>query len=141
MVHREIQVQSLTRGPERRHIASVGPGFYGNSNVLAMVFARPKRHLKLMPDAKYTVRTKRTKTTTEITVERVTLVALRGLRTQRGWCHQCAANMSLVTAEDAAAASRVSVGTIYQWVELGRLHFSNAAVARPLVCLGVAAEF
>ena len=89
-----------------------------------------------MPDAKYTVRTKRTKTTTEITVERETFVALRVVRARRGWCHQCAADMSLVTAEDAAAASRVNVGTIYQWVELGRLHFSNSAAAPPLVCLG-----
>jgi len=89
-----------------------------------------------MPDGKYTVRTMRTKTTMEIIVEQETFVAVRGMRTQRGWCHQCAADMSLVTAEDAAAASRESVGTIYQWVDLGRLHFSNAAAAPPLICVG-----
>jgi hypothetical protein len=89
-----------------------------------------------MPDAKYTVRTKRTKTTTEITVERETFVALRGMRRQRGWCNRCFAETSLITAEEAAAASRVSVSVIYQWAEMGRLHFADANAGQSLVCFG-----
>ncbi len=89
-----------------------------------------------MAKAKYTVRTKRTRTTTELTVEQETFVALRGMRKQRGWCNQCATETSLITAEEAAAASRVSVSMIYQWAEMGRLHFAEASEDQPLVCLG-----
>src|SRR6267143_1062749 len=89
-----------------------------------------------MAKAKYTVRTRRTRTTTELTVEQETFVALRGMRRQSGWCNRCAAETSVLTPEDAAAASRVSVSMIYQWAELGRLHFANIASGFPLVCLG-----
>lgn len=95
-----------------------------------------KGKLKLMADARYTVRTKRTRTTTELTVEQETFVALRGMRRQRGWCNRCLAETSLITAEEAAAASRVSVSVIYEWAEMGRLHFADASVGHPLVCLG-----
>ncbi len=89
-----------------------------------------------MAEAKYTVRTKRTKTTTELIVEQETFVALRGMRTRRGWCNQCFAETSLATPEAAAAASHVSVSMIYQWAEMGRLHFAGASAGTLLVCLG-----
>ena len=89
-----------------------------------------------MAEAKYTVRTKHTKTTTELTVEQETFVALRGMRTRRGWCNQCFAETSLATPEAAAAASHVSVSMIYRWAEMGRLHFAGASAGTLLVCLG-----
>jgi len=89
-----------------------------------------------MAEAKYTVRTKRTRTTTELTVEQETFVALHGMRRQRGWCNKCFAETSLATPEAAAAASRVSVSMIYQWAEMGRLHFAGASAGTLLVCVG-----
>ena len=89
-----------------------------------------------MAEAKYTVRTKHTKTTTELTVEQETFVALRGVQARRGWCNQCFAETSLATPEEAAAVSRVSLNMIHQWAETGRLHFANVASGFPLVCLG-----
>ena len=88
-----------------------------------------------MADEKTTVRTKRTKTTTEITIEKDEFALIRALRTQHGWCHRCSADTSLITTEDAAVASRVSVRVIYQWADMGRLHFANAAAGSPMVCL------
>ena len=89
-----------------------------------------------MAETKYTIRTKHTKTTTELTVEQETFVALRAMRTQRGWCNKCFAETSLATPEEAAAVSRVSLSMIYQWAEMGRLHFAGASAGTLLVCLG-----
>src|SRR5216684_4662418 len=109
MVHREIQLRCRREVSGRRSYAIVWLAFYGKSKALATVFGRQESQLRLMAKAKYTVRTKRTKTTTELTVEQETFVALRGMRRQRGWCNQCFAETSLITAEAAAAASHVSV--------------------------------
>jgi len=103
--------------------------------VVATAFGGKKAKLRLMAKGKYTIRTKHTKTTTELTVEQETFVALRGMRRERGWCNQCAAETSLITAEEAAALSRVSVSMIYQWAEMGRLHVATVAAAPSLVCL------
>ncbi len=89
-----------------------------------------------MAKAKYTVRTKRTRRTTEFTVEQETFVALRGMRTQRGWCNKCFAETNLATPEEAAAVSRVSLSMIYLWAEMGRLHFADADPGEPLLCFG-----
>lgn len=89
-----------------------------------------------MAEEKTTVRTTRTKKTTEITIERDEFAVIRGMRTQRGWCNRCSAETSLITTEDAAAAARVGVRVIYQWVEMGRLHFADVAAGSPLMCLG-----
>jgi len=88
-----------------------------------------------MAKAKYTVRTKRTKTTMELTVEQETFVTRRGMRRQRGWCNKCFAETSLATPEEAAAVSRVSLSMIYLWAEMGRLHFAGASAATLLVCV------
>ena len=89
-----------------------------------------------MADEKTTVRTTRSKTTTEITIEKDEFTVIRAMRTQNGWCHRCSAATSLITTEDAAAASRVSVSVIYQWAEMGRLHFADAGAGQSLVCFG-----
>ncbi len=89
-----------------------------------------------MAEEKTTVRTTRTKKTTEITIERDEFAVIRAMRTQHGWCNRCSAETSLITTEDVAAAARVGVSKIYQWAEVGRLHFADVAAGSPLVCLG-----
>lgn len=88
-----------------------------------------------MAEKKTTVKTTRTRTTTEITIERDELLVLRGIRAQRGWCQQCSASTTLITPEEVSATSHVSVSMIYQWAEMGRLHFADAEAGAPLVCL------
>ena len=102
-----------------------------------MVFRRQERHSTLMPDVRYIVRTTHTRTTTEIAVDREEFTAVRTLKARRGWCRQCAKNTSLVTAEEAAAALRVSLNTILEWCETGKLHFASTARCPSLVCLSV----
>ena len=41
----------------------------------------------------------------------------------------------LLTAEEAAATVGVTPRTIYQWVEAGRVHFSETAEGETLICL------
>lgn len=89
-----------------------------------------------MKEAKETVRIKHTKTTREMTIERDELFVLRAVRVHWGWCHRCSTDVSLVTPEEVAAASHVSIGTIHEWIEIGRLHFSGDAAGPPRVCLG-----
>ncbi len=89
-----------------------------------------------MADKKTTVRTTHTKKTTEITIEKDEFAVIRAMRTQRGWCHRCSASTSVISAEEAAAALHVSVDTIYQLAEMGRLHFADGGAGQSLVCFG-----
>jgi len=94
-----------------------------------------------MAETKYTVRTKRTRTTTEIIVEREEFAALRAMRTRRGWCQQCSAETNLITAEEAAAALQVSVAMIHEWIRNGGFHFAGLKPGIPLVCLASTRSF
>ena len=51
------------------------------------------------------------------------------------WCKGCRAGAVLLTAEEAAATAGVTPRTIYQWVEAGRVHFSETARGETLICL------
>jgi hypothetical protein len=104
-------------------------------------FSRQEGHLKPMANARYSMRTTHTKTTSEITVEREEFTALRALRTQRGWCGQCSRNTSLVTPEEAAAALSVSVNMILAWCRTGELHFANDGHCPPFVCFRAPCDF
>src|SRR5581483_10808060 len=74
---------------------------------------------------------------TEITVESETIVCLR--RRSRAaltaWCPQCAAEVKLVTPEEAEAHSGFSLRAIYRKVEADRLHFSETAEGQLFICL------
>ena len=41
----------------------------------------------------------------------------------------------MLTAEGAAGAAGVSTRTIYRWVESGKIHFTETAEGRVLICL------
>jgi len=57
-------------------------------------------------EKKTTIRTTRTSTTTEMSIERDEFLVIRDMRTQRGWCNRCFAETRLATV-DAAAAERL----------------------------------
>ena len=78
-----------------------------------------------MIEKKTTIRTTRTSTTTEMSIERDEFLVIRDMRTQRGWCNRCFAETRLATVDAAAAASRVSLGMIYHLAAAERLHFAD----------------
>ncbi len=70
----------------------------------------------------------------EITVETEQLLVLRRRRAT-ALCAQCASPVELLTAEEAATAAGVSLSSIQRSAEEQRLHFSETAEGRLLVCL------
>src|ERR1700682_625339 len=113
MVRRGVQFLKPTRGLGSSFLRDRLAAILGQVESAGNGFWLQEDQVKLVAEARYTVRTKRTKTTTELTVEQETFVALRGMRRQRGWCNQCSTETSLATPEEAAAVSRVSVIVIY----------------------------
>jgi hypothetical protein len=73
---------------------------------------------------------------TECTVEvDQVFVVRRSGRSVEGWCAHCAAVSTLLTPEDAAILFGVSARTIYRWMEVGRVHWTEATCELLLVCL------
>ena len=50
-------------------------------------------------------------------------------------CVRCAKPSGMITPDEAAALCEVSTRTIYQWLELGAIHFSETASEGLLICL------
>ena len=73
--------------------------------------------------------------TITVETERVLIFSRRGVRRASAWCAECGAPSELVSPEAAAALARVSPRTIYRWVEANRLHFTETAEERLLICL------
>jgi hypothetical protein len=74
------------------------------------------------------------KRTIRITVEtRRVLVISRGCSTS-GWCATCKDEVSLLTPEDASAIAGVRMRLVYQWVEKGLVHFSEARDGALVIC-------
>ena len=72
----------------------------------------------------------------EITIEAERSVIIRKKRNDmQAWCAHCAAQVRLVTPEEAALVAGVSQRTIYSWVEAAKLHFSETPAGLLLICL------
>jgi hypothetical protein len=76
-----------------------------------------------------------TKRRTEITVEtnQVTVI-YRPKRFVRAWCEGCDAEVSMVTAEQAALIAGISLRAICRSVEAGALHFVEIADRVLFIC-------
>ena len=63
---------------------------------------------------------------TEITIETSRRLLVRraggGCKT---WCAKCVADVRMVSPNEAAALLNVSSRSIYRWIEIGRVHFSE----------------
>lgn len=81
-------------------------------------------------------RAKRVNRRTEILIEidEVTLISWQS-GSRRQWCPHCTAEVTTVTPQQASAIAQVSVRTINQWVESGRVHFVETAGGLLFVCL------
>lgn len=76
-----------------------------------------------------------TKRRIEITVEkhRVVMLSHRNHSVQ-AWCHSCCDEVQMVTPDEAAQRCQVSTRTIYRWIEIGQLHFTETENGFSLVC-------
>jgi len=75
------------------------------------------------------------KTRKQITIETHQLTVVHSAnRAVRMWCEECARDVSMLAPDKASMLVRVTLRTIYRWVEEGKLHFIEAQPGRLLVC-------
>ena len=72
---------------------------------------------------------------TKVTVERERLLVISRQRQVEGWCEACRAEVRMTGVEEAAAVAGLSQRAIFQWIEAGRLHFSETPRGALLICL------
>lgn len=77
----------------------------------------------------------KTKRTIELTVESRSISVLRPARTVLAWCESCGARVLMVTPEEAARRTGVSVRTLYRRLELQTMHFVEMPDSSVLICL------
>lgn len=82
----------------------------------------------------------KTKKTTLISTETHEELIVRVYRAEQlqqvfGWCDHCAPSVPLLTPEEAASLSGLSVRDVYRLVETGAIHFQEAPDGRMFVCL------
>lgn len=78
----------------------------------------------------------KTKRTIELTIERNEFSVLRKCRgSAYAWCGVCAKSVGMVTPEEAARRTGVSMRAIYRRVEEGGLHLLETPEAPLLICL------
>lgn len=70
----------------------------------------------------------------EVTIEIDEVVIRRPRAITLGWCHQCGAQVRMLTPDAAAATVNVSLRTIYRRVEAGRVHYTELPEGSLLVC-------
>ena len=68
-----------------------------------------------------------------IEIDELLMLDQRG-RPLRGWCDACGAEVALLAPSLAAHAARRSERAVYQLAETGRLHFTETAAGRLLIC-------
>jgi len=77
----------------------------------------------------------KTKKRTEVTIE-IEEAVIRSLKGPVvAWCPQCAENVRMLDAHEAAVAAGVSSRAIYCDVEAGRLHFVDTGDGTLVICL------
>src|SRR4051812_29177879 len=73
---------------------------------------------------------------TEITIETDQVLVIRRRRkVLRTWCAACAEKVEMVTADEAAVAASVDLGTIHYWVKACNVHFRETPEGLLYVCL------
>jgi hypothetical protein len=75
------------------------------------------------------------RTRTEITIETDRLFYIRSPRKALGWCAVCAAEVQMVTVDEAAVWRGVDSRAIFRWVEAERVHSSETENGLLRICL------
>lgn len=78
----------------------------------------------------------RTKRRTEITIETDEVTVIRRRRNlARAWCARCAAPVEMVTTEQAAVLTGVSLRRVFRQVEADLLHYTETPDGSLYICL------
>jgi hypothetical protein len=77
----------------------------------------------------------KTKRRTEVTIEIEEAVIRNSKGPIVAWCANCAENVRMLEAHEAAVAAGISSRAIYCDVEAGRLHFVETGGGSTLICL------
>jgi hypothetical protein len=72
---------------------------------------------------------------TTITIEKVSLLILRGQSSRGAWCPICAAEGDMIALENAGVISNLDRRALEQWLNSGDLHRSQTADGSALICL------
>ena len=86
------------------------------------------------------VRMKTKRTEIMIEVEEVIQAVNHSHRLTRAWCRECGSEAQMITPEQAATISQVSVRAVNQRVEAGSVHFLETPDGRLLVCVNSLSE-
>lgn len=79
--------------------------------------------------------TRRTRRSLIISVSEQTLVVKSSGAFAYSWCEECAEQVRMIRPDEAAIVAATSPRKIYQWIEAGKLHYSEEPSGAPLVCL------
>ena len=71
----------------------------------------------------------------KITVENERLLVVSHHRGAEGWCAECSARVTMLSAGEAAALAAVSDRTIFRQIESRRLHFTETSEGAVLICI------
>ena len=72
---------------------------------------------------------------TEITIETDRLFVVGGhRRLPVVWCAPCGKQVEVITTDEAATLARVTSRTIFQWVESGKVHYTETPEGLLLIC-------
>jgi len=72
---------------------------------------------------------------TQIVFELDEVLVVSGRQTMAfAWCAECCDQVQLLTPDHAATIAGLTPRLIYQWVEAGRLHFSETSEGQLLIC-------
>ena len=79
---------------------------------------------------------RRTRKTTEIELEtQETTLTWQRSKPMAAWCPGCARESAMDTPEAAARLVGINLRTMYQWIEAGKVHFSEVPGKDLLICL------
>lgn len=79
--------------------------------------------------------TRRTRRSLIISVSEQTLVVKGSGTFASSWCDECGEQVRMIRPDEAAIVAAISPRKIYQWIEAGKLHYSEEPTGAPLVCL------
>ena len=72
---------------------------------------------------------------TTITIERDSLLILRGQSSMRAWCSRCAAEVDTIAMQDTGVISNLDQPALEEWLNSEELHQLQAADGSELTCV------
>ena len=72
---------------------------------------------------------------TRITIKTDSLLVLRGRKSVRAWCPQCATEAEMIPLNDVGVVSNLPSEEVQAWMESPDLHHTKTADGTALICL------